>query len=141
MPSRCLITMTVDVAPGTQSFGLLLHASPDGEEATVLRLEPQRDRLVLDEWPRGRTGPAQWQIHGDVPYAVDLERPCPLPPGRHTVQVLLDGQTAQAAVDHQVALSFRFGQAPADASPGHVGLFGTDGAVDLVDLQVARFAG
>ncbi|WP_209700113.1 glycoside hydrolase family 32 protein [Kribbella aluminosa] len=138
VPPHCLITLTVDVAPDTHSFGLLLHATEDGEQATILRLEPQRNRLVLDYWPRGRTGPAQWQIHGDIPHAVDLECPCPLPPGRHTLQVLLDGPTAQAAVDHRVTLTFR--SAPTVRS-AHVGLFVTDGAVDLVELQVARLGG
>ncbi|MGZ0148191.1 GH32 C-terminal domain-containing protein [Kribbella sp. WER1] len=132
VPPHCLITLTLDVAPGTQSFGLLLHASEDGEQATILRLEPQRDRLVVDQWPRGRTGPAQWQIHGDVPHAVDLERSCPLAPGRHTLQVLLDGPTAQAVVDDRVALSFR------TESSGRVGLFVTDGEVEVLELQVAR---
>ncbi|WP_427884854.1 glycoside hydrolase [Kribbella sp. GL6] len=132
LPPHCLITLTVDVAPGTHSFGLLLHASEDGEQATILRLEPHHNRLVLDHWPRGRTGPAQWQIHGDVPHAVDLERPCPLPPGRHTLQVLLDGPTAQAVVDHRVSLSFR------PESSGRVGVFVTDGDVEVVELRVAR---
>jgi beta-fructofuranosidase len=130
VPERCLISMAVDVDAGTQSFGLLLHATADGEAATVLRLEPQRDRVVLDSWPRGRTGPAQWQVEGDVPHVVELERPCPLPPGRHTIQVLLNGTTGQAVVDNRIALTFRrYTQAS-----GHLGLFVTDGSVNLVDL-------
>jgi beta-fructofuranosidase len=130
VPERCLISLTVDVDAGTQSFGLLLHATADGEEATVLRLEPQRDRVVLDSWPRGRTGPAQWQVEGDVPQVVELERPCPLPPGRHTIQVLLNGTTGQVVVDDRVALTFRrYAQ-----GPGHLGLFVTDGSVNLVEL-------
>lgn len=137
VPEQCLVSLTVDVQAGTQAFGLLLHASADGEDATVVRLEPQRDRIVLDQWPRGRTGPAQWQIDGDVPYVVELERSCPLPAGRHTVQVLLDGTTGQVIVDDRVALSFR----RYDVGAGHVGLFVTDGVVDLVELQVAHRPG
>jgi beta-fructofuranosidase len=132
VPEHCLITLTVDVAAGPQSFGLLLHASADGEDATVVRLEPHRDRLVLDQWPRGRSGPAQWQIHGDVPYAVGLERPCPLPPGRHAVQALLAGDTAQVVVDNRVALSFRRYTHGAN----HLGFFVTDGATQVTSLQV-----
>jgi beta-fructofuranosidase len=134
VPERCLVTATVDVDAGTQAFGLLLHSSADGEHATVVRLEPQRDRVVLDRWPRGRTGPAQWQVDGDVPYAVELERACPLPSGRHTVQVLLDGTTGQVVVDDRVALSFR----RYDLGAGHLGLFATDGSFELVSLTVAR---
>ncbi|MGW1346759.1 glycoside hydrolase [Kribbella sp. NPDC002412] len=133
LPDRCLIELTVDVAPGTQALGLLLHSSADGEESAVLRLEPQRDRIVFDRWPRQRTGPAQWQVDGDVPHEVELERPCPLPPGSHTVQVILDGTTGQVVVDHRVALSFR----RYDHRRGHLGLFVTDGAFDLGNLTVA----
>jgi beta-fructofuranosidase len=133
VPEHCLISLTVDVEAGTQAFGLLLNATVDGEEATVLRLEPQRDRVVLDRWPRGRTGPAQWQIDGDIPQIVELERSCPLPAGQHTVQVLLDGATGQVVVDDRVALSFRRDDRVAD----HLGFFVTDGRADLIALTVA----
>ncbi|TDD27298.1 glycoside hydrolase [Kribbella turkmenica] len=134
VPERCLITVRADVEAGTQAFGVLLHAGADGEDGTVVRLEPQRGRIVLDRWPRGRTGPAQWQVDGDVPYAVELERACPLPPGVHTVQVLLDGTTGQVVVDDRVALSFRRYE-PGACRPG---LFATDGGFTLASLTVAR---
>ncbi|MEV0288112.1 MULTISPECIES: GH32 C-terminal domain-containing protein [unclassified Kribbella] len=133
LPDSCLIELTVEVAPDTQALGLLLHSSADGEEAAVLRLEPQRDRIVFDRWPRQRTGPAQWHVDGDVPHVVELERPCPLPPGSHTVQVILDGTTGQVVVDDRVALSFRL----YDHRRGHLGLFVTDGAFALRSLTVA----
>jgi beta-fructofuranosidase len=133
VPDECLITLKVDVHPGTQSLGLLLHATPDGEQATILRLEPQANRIVLDHWPRGRTGPAQWQIHGDIAHTVELERPCHLPPGRHTVQLLLNGTSAQAVVNNQVTMTFRrYTQAEA-----HLGLFATDGTFNLIELTVS----
>ncbi|MER7243878.1 glycoside hydrolase [Kribbella sp. NPDC000426] len=133
IPADCLIELVVDVAPGTQSLGLLLHASPDGEQATILRLEPQRNRMVLDTWPRGRTGPAQWQVDGDVPHVVELERPHPLPPGRHTLQVRLQGTTGQAILDDRTALSFRdYG------TDAHLGFFTTDGAATVISLTVAH---
>ena len=89
--------------------------------------------MVFDRWPRGHTGPAQWQARGDVPYAVELERPCPLPPGRHTVQVLIDGSTCVAVVDNRVALSTRLYDHPS----GRVGLFTCDGEAGLDELRVA----
>jgi beta-fructofuranosidase len=132
-----MIELTVDVAQGTHAFGLLLHSSADGEDGAIVRLEPQRDRVVFDRWPRGRTGPAQWQVEGDVPHALELERPCPLPPGRHTVQILLDATSGQVVVDHRVALSFR----AYDHRAGHLGLFVTDGSINLVDLTIATRPG
>jgi beta-fructofuranosidase len=129
LPDRCMIELAVDIVQGTHVLGLLLHCGADGEEGATVRLEPQRDRIVFDRWPRGRTGPAQWQVCGEVTHALELERPCSLPPGRHIVQILLDTTSGQVVVDHRVALSFR----SYDHRAGHVGLFVTDGTLNLVD--------
>ncbi len=131
LSSETLLVAEFDIAPGTQACGLLLRASDDGEQAYVLRLEPQRDRLVFDRWPRGTTGGEQWQIRGDVPHAVELERPVPLRPGRHTLEVQLDGDLCVAVVDDRVALSTRV----YDLTSGHVGVFATDGEFELVRLE------
>ena len=119
-------------APVTGIVGLLV-ASDDGESAYLLRLEPVRGRLVLDRWPRGRTGDEQWHIHGDVPHAVELERPVALAPGRHTLQVQLDDDILVAVVDDAVTLSTRV----YDLDEGRVGVFATDGGFDLTRLDVA----
>ena len=134
LPDPCLVTVTLDIASGTQACGLLVRTADTAETGYELRLEPGRNRVVLDRWPRGRTGPSQWQARGDVPYAVELERPCPLPPGRHTVQVLLDGSVFVAVVDNRVALSTRLYDHPS----GRVGLFTCDGEASLNELIVAR---
>ena len=80
---------------------------PDGDEGYVLRLEPKRGRMVFDRWPRQVTGDAQWQISGDVPFEIELERPCDLAPGEHTLEVVVDGDLCVAVLDRQVALSTR----------------------------------
>ncbi|QNE35800.1 glycoside hydrolase family 32 protein [Leifsonia shinshuensis] len=131
IPAEVLLIAEFDIAPGTQSCGLLLRSSDDGERAYALRLEPQRDRLVVDRWPRGTTGGEQWQIRGDVPHDVELERPVPLAPGRHTLEVHLDGDLCVAVVDGRVALSTRV----YDLTEGRVGVFATDGEFELVGLE------
>ena len=135
LPDRCMIELSVDVAQGTQAFGFLLRASADGEEGAIVRFEPQRDRIVFDRWPRGRTGPAQWQVRGNVPHAVDLERSCPLDPGPHTIQLLLDQTTGQLVVDHRVCLSFRLYH----STSAHLGLFTTDGAIALTNFTMSPY--
>ncbi len=127
-----IITVDLDIADSTHACGLLLRTSDDGESGYVLRLEPQRNRLVFDRWPRGHTGDEQWQILGDVPHAVELERPVHLDPGRHRVEVHLDHEVCVAVVDDEVALSTRLYDHPA----GRLGLFAQDGAFTLVSAEI-----
>ncbi|WP_144750982.1 GH32 C-terminal domain-containing protein [Curtobacterium pusillum] len=133
LPVEALVTVELDVAPDTRSYGVLLRTSDDGEAGYVLRLEPDRDRLVLDRWPRGTTGGEQWQILGDVPHAVELERAVPLTPGRHRIDVHLDGDVCVAVVDGAVALSTRLYDRPS----GRLALFAQDGAFTLERATVS----
>lgn len=126
-----LIVAEFDIAPSTHACGLLLRSSDDAEQAYSIRLEPHRDRLVFDRWPRGTTGGEQWQIRGDVPHEVESERPVPLPVGRHTIEAHLDGDLCVVVVDDRVALSTRI----YDLDSGRVGVFATDGAFRLVRLE------
>ena len=136
LPGEALVTAELTIRPGTQACGILLRASDDAEDGYSLRLEPLRNRLVLDRWPRGRTGEEQWQVKGDVPYAVELERPVELPPGRHRLEVHLDHSLCVAVVDGQVTLSARLYDRPV----GRVGLFAVDGGFNLESFDVRRRA-
>ncbi|HEX2856691.1 MAG TPA: GH32 C-terminal domain-containing protein [Propionibacteriaceae bacterium] len=130
--AEALLTVDLDIHEGTQACGVLLRSSDDGEDAYALRLEPLRNRLVLDRWPRGSTGPEQWQARGDVPHAVELERPVALDAGRHRLEIYLDHTLCVAVVDGGVALSARLYDRPT----GRVGLFAVDGGFDLASFEV-----
>lgn len=119
-----------DVPDGTTECGLLLRASEDGDEGYVLRLEPRRRRLVLDRWPRRATGTEQWQISGDVPFAVELERPCAIEPGEHTLEVILAGELLVATLDDATVLSARV----YDHRTGRLGAFVGEGTVTVLEL-------
>ena len=122
-----------DIAAGTTECGVLLHASADGDAAYVLRLEPRRGRLVFDRWPRRATGTEQWQISGDVPFAVELERPCSLGPGEHELEVIVDGDICVATLDNATVLSTRLYDRPA----GRIGAFVGEGAVTIIEFSVS----
>jgi beta-fructofuranosidase len=132
LPSRSFLSLTVLIDEHTTECGVLLRSSADGDESYVLRLEPKRSRMVLDRWPRAITGPMQWQASGDVPFAIELERPCDLDPGEHTIDVLMDGSLCVAVVDDSVALSTRLYDRPL----GRLGFFVGEGSATLVDVQV-----
>lgn len=121
-----------EIAPHTTECGILLRASEDGDESYVLRLEPRRGRMVFDRWPRLRTGTEQWQISGDVPHAVELERPARIDPGEHTVEVIVDGDLCVATLDESVVLSTRLYDRPA----GRVGAFVGEGSVVVTEFTV-----
>ncbi|WP_415297540.1 GH32 C-terminal domain-containing protein [Cellulosimicrobium sp. SJTW-1] len=132
-PAAFRLTARFDVAQGTREVGLLLRASADGDEGYMLRLEPHRQRLVLDRWPRRQTGTEQWQISGDVPFAVELERPCALDPGEHELEVIVDGDLCVATVDDATVLSTRL----YDRTDGRVGAFVGEGTAILTRLALA----
>ena len=121
-----------DIAPHTSECGVLLRASADGDEGYVLRLEPKRGRLVFDRWPRSLTGTEQWQISGDVPFEVELERPCRLAPGSHELEVIVDGDLCVATIDDAVVLSTRLYDRP----NGRVGVFVGEGSITVDELSL-----
>jgi beta-fructofuranosidase len=98
LPEPCKIEMVVEFSELTRGGGILLRATEDLEEACYLRLEPGRQRLVLDMWPR----------LGDVPFMVELERPISLSPGKPTeLKVFVDGSMCEVYAGGKVAMSAR----------------------------------
>ncbi|SDX56197.1 beta-fructofuranosidase [Arthrobacter sp. cf158] len=134
VPGQFYAKAVLEIAPGTTECGLLLRSSADGDHSYVLRLEPKRGRLVFDRWPRTITGDAQWHVSGDVPFDIELERPCHLAPGEHTLEVIVDGDTCVAVVDRQVALSARI----YDLTAGRIGVFAGEGSVKVTELEIRQ---
>ncbi|MGO4147791.1 GH32 C-terminal domain-containing protein [Paenarthrobacter sp. YAF11_1] len=134
LPEQFYAKVELDIAANTTECGLLLRSSHDGDHSYVLRLEPKRGRLVFDRWPRAITGDAQWHVSGDVPFDVELERPCDLTPGVHTLEVVVDGDICVAVVDRQVALSARM----YDLTTGRIGVFAGEGSVAVTELDIRQ---
>jgi len=134
LPQQFHARVVVDIEEGTREFGLLLRCSADGDTGYVLRLEPHAGRMVLDRWPRRSTGPAQWQIGGDVPQILELERPAHLAPGRHVLDAVVDDDLAVLTLDGVVALSTPL----YDHSCGRLGLFVSDGRLEVVEVNLTQ---
>ncbi|MET0782270.1 MAG: glycoside hydrolase family 32 protein [Microbacterium sp.] len=131
-PSAFRLIAGFDIAPHTSECGILLRASEDGDEGYVVRLEPRRRRLVFDRWPRHTTGSEQWQISGDVPFAVELERPADLAPREHRVEVIVDGDLCVVTLDESTVLSTRLYDRPV----GRLGAFVGEGSVIITEFSV-----
>jgi len=136
-PRRFRLSLTLDIAAGTTECGVLLRASDDGDSAYILRLEPKRGRMVFDRWPRRRTGDGQWEISGDAPFVIELERPCDLSPGEHTLEVIVDGDLCVANLDGRTTLSTRIYDRPV----GRVGVFAGEGSIVVRDLRLSTSPG
>jgi beta-fructofuranosidase len=133
-PDQFLLDVTVDLADGTTECGVVLRTTPDGGEGYMIRLEPRAGRMVFDRWPRKRTGTAQWQISGDVPQLIELERRVELKPGEHRLSVLVDGTACVAYLDDVVAMTARM----YDRRGGGLGLFVGEGAAAFTQVSVAE---
>lgn len=131
-PERFYLTATFDIAAGTTECGVLLRSSSDGDASYIVRLEPKRGRMVFDRWPREVHGTGQWEVSGDVPFEIELERPCDLDPGVHTIEIIVDGDICVAVLDRCVALSTRIYDRPT----GRIGVFVGEGAARVTDLRL-----
>lgn len=132
-PRSFRLSVTLDIIADTTECGVLLRASDDGDAAYILRLEPKRGRMVFDRWPRRQTGDGQWEISGDEPYVIELERPCDLSPGEHILEVIVDGDLCVANLDGRTTLSTRI----YDRSVGRAGVFVGEGSVIVRHLRMA----
>lgn len=131
--AQFLARFTVDIDADTTEVGVLLRSSADGDQAYCLRLEPRRGRMVFDRWPRRRLGPAQWEVSGDVPFAVELERPCRIEPGVHHIELLVEDTALVAVLDKQTVLSARMYH----QAPSHLGVFVGEGAATFSEISLA----
>ncbi|HZT28894.1 MAG TPA: glycoside hydrolase family 32 protein [Bryobacteraceae bacterium] len=127
MPRRCKIEARVQFDEHTRGCGLMLRATSDLESAYYIRLEPGRNRLVFDSWPRA----------GDVPFMVELERPLPLTPGTPVdLKVFVDGTVCVVYAAGKLAMNTRLYNLP----EGDWGVFVNEGAAQFRNLALSTTA-
>ena len=132
MDDPYLISASVRFDSGTQACGIALRMGEDPDEAYYIRLEPQRGVMVFDRWPRRAQAGLQWQVDGDVPHAVELERAVVLEAGvTHRLEVVVEGSACVTYLDGSVAMSARMYDRPR----GDWGLFVTEGTAVFSGLS------
>jgi beta-fructofuranosidase len=128
MPERCKIETTLVFEPNTRGCGAMLRCSEDLESGYYLRLEPGRNRLVFDSWPRP----------GDMPFMVELERPLEVAPGqRVTLQLFVDGTVCEVYAAGKIAMSARL----YNLAAGQWGVFVNEGTASFDDLSLSTPCG
>lgn len=127
-PRLCRINATAKFRRGTQDFGLMFRTSHDFESSYYVRLEPDNNRVVFDQWPKKTISPQM----------VELERPLDLS-GSDTVtlSVILDGNKGVAYVNDTIAMNFR----AYDLLEGNWGFFATNGHVAFSNVEISTYSG
>jgi beta-fructofuranosidase len=121
MPAECLLETRITFEAGTQSCGVLLRASADLSKQYQVRLEPVRQRIVIDRWPRP----------GDQPFI--FERPLPLQAGAPVkLACVVNGSELAVYANGETALSCRM----YDSSRGAAGLFVSEGSAKFDSPQI-----
>ena len=124
MPTRCRIVATVEFEANTRGCGLMLRANDTFDSAYYIRLEPARNRLVFDSWPRP----------GDVPFWVELERPIKLEPQQPVnLKVFVDGTVCVVYIADKIAMSTRL----YDLKQGAWGVFVNEGSAQFRNIQIS----
>jgi len=125
MPSPCYIEATMRFSDDTRSFGLVLQADKTLDAGYLVRLEPGRQRVVFERFPRP----------GDEPPII--ERPLNLNSTQPVkVQVLVEGSVIVIYVDDVVALSTR----GYEHQNGDFGVFVSEGAATFSAISLKRMS-
>ena len=124
MPRQCKIEATIIFEGNTQGCGLMLRASDDLDSTYYVRLEPLRNRLVFDTWPRS----------GDIPFEVGLERPLALSPGSPIeLKVFVDETIGVIYAGNKIAMNARL----YDLKKGSWGFFVKEGSAKFENLRIS----
>lgn len=133
VPEQFYATVRLSLDVGTTECGLLLRTSASGDVGYIVRIEPRRNRMVFDRWTRaGAAAATRGRLPGDVPFALELERPCDLSSGEHVLEIVVDGDLCVVNLDRSVILSTRI----YDHGEGRLGLFVGEGGVTFSELAI-----
>lgn len=123
MPFASHLGVSITFTAQTRDFGIVLRADDALEKYYLVRLEPSRDRVMFERWPRP----------GDEPPII--ERPVTLTGnGPVRLQVFVEGSAIVIYINDQVAMSTR----GHEHSGGTCGLFVSEGSATFADIQVCE---
>jgi beta-fructofuranosidase len=123
MSDRCKVVATLNFAEQTRACGLMLKLGDDLDSCYYVRLEPERQRVVFDTWPRA----------SDVPFMAGMERPISLTAHKSIdIKVIVDRTACVIYVGDRVAMSTR----TYSPLPGKFGAFVAGGSVRLEKIGI-----
>jgi beta-fructofuranosidase len=125
MPEKCRISATVVFDKPPRNFGCMLRSSDDLDKGYYIRLEPNRNRLVYDMWPR---------TTNELPQMAEFERVVTFKPGAPVlIEIFTDKSMGMVYINHSVAMNFR----AYDIPEGNWGFFVTEGTARFKNIELA----
>jgi beta-fructofuranosidase len=125
MPETCRISTSMIFSKPPRELGCMLRCSDDLEKCYYIRLEPGKNRLVFDMWPRRVSETNQM---------VELERYVVLKAGTPiTMQVFIEANKGVVYVNDEVAMNFR----AYDLPEGNWGFFVNDGTARFRNIELS----
>ena len=125
MPATCRISTTIHFDKVPRNFGCIIRGSDDFDKGYYFRFEPDKNRLVLDMWPR---------TINELPQMAEFERPVTITAGEPvTIEIFIEGNKGVAYVNNAIAMNFR----AYNLSEGNWGFFVTEGTAEFKDIVLA----
>ncbi|WP_018752000.1 GH32 C-terminal domain-containing protein [Paenibacillus sanguinis] len=139
LPSQVLLEAVFTDWKEVKDFGIALHSDKALDNGYFIKFDPFHNRIAFDMWPRTEPGFFQWQIAGDKPQMIELERPFSF--ANHdqiTVKLILEDDILCLYVNDMIAMTTRV----YNFKNGHLGFFANEGSVAVhnVHLKVASEA-
>lgn len=129
--TRSMINAKIKMGEGTESFGIAIRSDETFDNGYFLKFEPKHRRVVLDMWPRAISGKYQWQIRGDQPFILELERFYRIEPNKEfDITLQLEDDICVVYIDNEIALTTRM----YNHKKGLLGFYVTQGSVSIKNL-------
>lgn len=134
MPKCCKISAKIKFDKDVRDLGIMLRVSDDYEKAYYVRLEPGRNRLVFDMFPR-RTLYPRYTVTSiaDSSFIPGHERPIELNPGEtYQIKIFVEDNICVTYFNNEVALTSRI----YNFGSGKWGVFVNEGVATFTEIKV-----
>ncbi|MEK3788117.1 GH32 C-terminal domain-containing protein [Paenibacillus sp. FSL K6-1230] len=137
LPFQVLIEATFTDWKEAKDFGIALRTDTALDTGYFIKFDPFHNRVAFDMWPRTEPGFFQWQIAGDRPQMIELERPLQFSQlDLITVKLIMEDDILCLYVNNAIAMTTRV----YNFKTGHLGFFANEGSVQVHDVKIKTAA-
>lgn len=133
LSSQVLVEATLEEWQDVIDFGIAIRTDETLNNGYFIKFDPYHNRIMFDMWPRTEPGLFQWQIAGDKPQAIELERPFDFSKQTEVkVKLILEEDIMCMYVNDEVAMTTRV----YNFTGGNLGFFANEGSVKVSNIQI-----